>query len=259
VLQWRPNHKFGGRLILAGARPVTLGEALKITVIGPMRPELEALQEAHDDWLRKRETDKKKEAAAALAAFVDESVPNLSSIVVLAEQGGKKILLTGDARGDKILEGMELVGLLEKKSGKMHVNILKVPHHGSDNNMETSFFERVTADHYVFSGDGEHGNPERATLEMLIEARGEDGYKVHLTYPVDEIDKGRQEDWEKEQGKEKKRKKKNPTAKVREDWSAREHGLAALFDAHPTLKANVEIVDPDLPHVIDLLDPVSLG
>jgi beta-lactamase superfamily II metal-dependent hydrolase len=259
VLQWRPNHKFGGRLILAaaGAKPVTLGEALKITVIGPMQPELEALQEAHDEWLRKRETDKKKEAAAALAAFVDESVPNLSSIVVLAEQDGKKMLLTGDARGDKILEGMELVGLLEKKSGKMHVDILKVPHHGSDNNMETSFFERVTADHYVFSGDGEHGNPERATLEMLIEARGEDGYKVHLTYPVDEIDKGRQEDWEKEQGKEIKRKKKNSAAKVRGDWSAEEHGLAALFDAHPTLKANVEIVGPDTPHVIDLLDPVS--
>ena len=48
-----------------------------------------------------------------LAAFVDKSVPNLSSIVVLAELGGKSMLLTGDARGDKILEGMELAGLLE--------------------------------------------------------------------------------------------------------------------------------------------------
>ncbi len=127
-------------------------------------------------------------------------MPNLSSIVVLAELGGKSILLTGDARGDKILEGMELVGLIEK-DGKRHVDILKVPHHGSDNNMETIFFQRVTADHYVFSGDGEHGNPERATLEMLLEARGDDAeYQIHLTYPVDEIDEERKEDWEKEQG-----------------------------------------------------------
>ena len=51
------------------------------------------------------------------------------------------MLLTGDARGDKILEGMELAGLLEK-DGKRHVDILKVPHHGSDNNMETIFFKR---------------------------------------------------------------------------------------------------------------------
>ena len=109
------------------------------------------------------------------------------------------MLLTGDARGDKILEGMELAGLLEK-GGKKHVDLLKVPHHGSDNNMETIFFKRVPADHYVFSGDGEHGNPERATLQMLLDARGADaGYTIHLTYPVAEIDAGRKADWEKEQ------------------------------------------------------------
>ena len=138
-----------------------------------MQPELLALQEQHDKWLRAQKEKKKKSPEAALAAFVDKSVPNLSSIVVLAELGGKSMLLTGDARGDKILEGMELSGLLEK-GGKKHVDLLKVPHHGSDNNMETIFFERVPADHYVFSGDGEHGNPERATLQMLLDARGAD-------------------------------------------------------------------------------------
>jgi len=50
----------------------------------------------------------------ALAAYVDKSVPNLSSLVVLAKAGGKTMLLTGDARGDKILEGLELVGALKK-------------------------------------------------------------------------------------------------------------------------------------------------
>lgn len=39
------------------------------------------------------------------------SVANLSSVVVLAAVGKKRMLLTGDARGDKILEGLELVGL----------------------------------------------------------------------------------------------------------------------------------------------------
>ena len=104
---------------------------------------------------RRRKRNRRK---LLLAAFADKSVPNLSSIVVLAELGGKSMLLTGDARGDKILEGMELAGLLEE-GGNKHVDLLKVPHHGSDNNMETIFFKRVPADHYVFSGDGEHGNP----------------------------------------------------------------------------------------------------
>ena len=89
---------------------------------------------------------------------------------MLAEAGGKRMLLTGDARGDKIIQGLELIGALQP--GKpMHVDVLKMPHHGSDRNMEQSFLERIVADHYVFSGDGEHGNPERATLEMLRLAR----------------------------------------------------------------------------------------
>ena len=257
ALGWKPNDKFKGKLILATetAKAVMLGD-MKVTVVGPMQPELLALQEQHDEWLRAQKEKKKKSPEAALSAFVDPSIPNLSSIVVLAELGGKSMLLTGDARGDKILEGMELAELLE--AGKKHVDLLKVPHHGSDNNMETSFFERVTAEHYVFSGDGEHGNPERTTLQMLLDARGDDaGYTIHLTYPVAEIDVGRKADWEKEQNKEKKRKQKKPATKVREDWSPAKHSLAGFFKKNPKMADKVSIVDPEKPHLINLLKPVK--
>jgi hypothetical protein len=255
ALGWKLNHKFKGKLILASkaSKPVTL-DGLKVTVVGPLQPELLALQKEHDKWLKAQK--KKKSSEAALAAFSDESISNLSSIVVLVELKGKSILLTGDARGDKTLDGLKLTGILGK-SGKRHVNILKVPHHGSDNNMETSFFKKVTADHYVFSGDGEHGNPERNTLQMLLDARGADtDYTIHLTYPIEEIDKGRKADWNKEQAKEKKRKKKNPKVEVRENWSPAKHGLASFFAKNPKLK--VEIVDEKKPHLIDLLEPLKL-
>jgi hypothetical protein len=191
-----------------------------------------------------------------LAAFTDSSVANLSSVVVLAEVGKKRMLLTGDARGDKILQGLELVGLL-KNDGKstMHVDVFKGPHHGSDRNAEPILFRRVTADHYVFSGNGEHGNPERETLKMLFDERGdEDDFTIHLTYPIDEIDVGRKEDWAKEQAKEKARKKKNPKVKVRANWSAKKNSLAAFFDAHKKFAEKVVIVPPDQPHVINLLE-----
>jgi hypothetical protein len=55
----------------------------------------------------------------------------------------------------------------------------------------------------VFSGNGEHGNPEREALEMLFAARKNDPFQVHLTYPVEEIDVAREADWKKEQTKEK--------------------------------------------------------
>ena len=175
-----------------------MGKGLKFTMVGPMNDEILALQKAHDEFLEKQQG---KKSEASLAAFTDTSVPNLSSVVVLAEVGKKRILFTGDARGDKVLEGLELVGLL-KKDGKstMHVDILKCPHHGSKRNNDPIFFRRITADHYVFSGNGEHGNPARETLEMLWSERGDEKYTVHLTYPIDEIDMS--EDGKKEEKKE---------------------------------------------------------
>ena len=131
---------------------------------------------------------------------------------------------------------------------------MKVPHHGSSNNLDDDFFERIIARHYVFSGDGEHGNPERESLEMLVRARGEADYTIHLTYPIDKIDEERKKDWEKEQGKEKKRGAKD----LRPDWSPPEHGLRAFFDANPGLEAKVRVADKTDPHVIDLLEPLGL-
>ena len=118
--------------------------------------------------------------AAQAAEYLDESVYNLSSIVVLARSGGKTMLLTGDARGDYILESLEAVGLL-KQEKSMSVDVLKMPHHGSDRNVETGFFRQVTADHYVISGNGEFGNPEVATLKMISEARGKAEFALYLT------------------------------------------------------------------------------
>jgi len=210
-----------------------MGKGLKFTVIGPMQDEVAALQKTHDDFLQKQ---KDKEA---LAAFTDKSVANLSSVVVLAEVEKKRMLLTGDARGDKVLEGLELAGLLKKDGkSKIHVDILKGPHHGSNRNVDPIFFRRITANHYVFSGDGEHGNPERETLEMLWNERGDAKYTIHLTYPIDKIDVERR--------KEVKKKGKS--------WSAKKQSLAAFLDDNPKLAKKIKIVPETKPHLINLLE-----
>jgi beta-lactamase superfamily II metal-dependent hydrolase len=129
--------------------------------------------------LKKKGLATDKNGKSLAAAFVDESVFNLSSIVVLAEAGKKKMLLTWDARGDDVLNALKTSGML--KSGLIHVDLLKLPHHGSDRNVATEFFRAVTADHYVVSADGRFGNPEISTLQMISEARGKDKFTIHLT------------------------------------------------------------------------------
>jgi hypothetical protein len=257
ALEMPLNPQVDGKLIMASNKPLAVESGLTFTVAGPMQPELLKLQKKHDEWLKELKAAGKK-PEDALSAFVDKSVPNLSSLVVLAQAGGKTMLLTGDARGDKILDGLEAIGAIEA-GGTLHVNLLKVPHHGSSNNVARVFFERITADHYVFSGNGEHGNPEREALEMLLDARGTQPFRLHLTYPIDEIDVERKKDWEKEQGKEEKRQANGTSSKEpREDWSPAKHSLAALFAAHP-LDAGQELgtVQEDQPHVIDLLDKLG--
>jgi hypothetical protein len=239
-LELRINPQFAGKLVLAKAKgkKIDMGKGLSFTVVGPMTPEVVALQKQHDDFLKKA-AKKGKKSESSLAAFTDTSVPNLSSLVVLAEAGKKRILFTGDARGDKVLEGLELVGLL-KKDGKstIKVDVLKCPHHGSNRNIDPIFFQRIPADHYVFSANGEHGNPDRETMQMLMDVRGDEDYTVHLTYPIDEIDVAR----------------KAEAKKHGQSWSVKKNSLASFFADNKAFAKKVVIVDENEPHLINLLD-----
>src|SRR5262249_48692671 len=128
-------------LVMNTKQKATTVAGLSLTVIGPFADEVEELRKKWKQLRKKGIT----------AAFSDPSPYNLWSIVVLCEFKKKKMVLTGDARGDKVLKGLEVRGLL--KNGKMHVDLLKLPHHGSQNNVAQSFFEQLTADVYVVSGD----------------------------------------------------------------------------------------------------------
>jgi hypothetical protein len=245
VLKIPVNADGEGGLIIADtvSKPIDVGKGLSFTVIGPMLDEVKKLQKKHDDFLKKQKA-KKKQPTAALAEYIDRSVPNLSSLVVLARVDDKSILFTGDARGDKILAGMALAGI----GNDLHVDVLKVPHHGSANNVEEDFFKRVTAQHYVFSGNGEHGNPERCTLEMLHKARGNADYKIYLTYEVDEIDEARKAEWDQKRaaairdGKE-----------PRPKWTDAKNSLKAFFDKNPAMKAKIVPLEGNPAHTINLL------
>jgi beta-lactamase superfamily II metal-dependent hydrolase len=149
---------------------------LNVTLVCPSRKHLRDLAA---DWNKKAKPTK-----AETAAYLDKSVYNLSSLViVVAATGGegntRRMLLTGDARGDHMLEGLANAGFLDA-DGKAHFDLVKVSHHGSDRNFEKDFFERITADHYVISGDGRHENPSEPVLEWIGQT-GKGNYRVHLT------------------------------------------------------------------------------
>lgn len=180
VLGWPINNPFKG-LVQApagAAQPVALDQATSLLVTDPRADEVANMRK---EWKKQLEKLKKGETEAAkVAAYVDKSPTNLSSIVCLARQGERKILLTGDARGDLILNALDAAGVTAQ--GKLHVDILKIPHHGSIRDLDADFFDRITADHYVISADGRFGNPESKTLELIAGSRDDDAFTIHLTY-----------------------------------------------------------------------------
>jgi beta-lactamase superfamily II metal-dependent hydrolase len=193
------NGAANGKLLILrpGQGPIKLGQ-FRITILGPTAAHLANLRKEWNTWLENSKNKKAVEDLRKVAradetrlgasdfehlfammalqaeAFGDpESVtpPNLASLTLFVEEGGKSILLTGDARWDQIIEGLEATGRLEP-GRQLVVDIVKVPHHGSENNVvETTLLDRTVGRHYVFCGNGHSANPEIEVVELMAKHR----------------------------------------------------------------------------------------
>ncbi|MEK6284767.1 MAG: MBL fold metallo-hydrolase [Acidobacteriota bacterium] len=105
------------------------------------------------------------------------TTPNLASLMFFVEENGKTLLLTGDGHHLDILKGLKHIKKLNG-SGGIHVNVLKVQHHGSEHNLNEAFCRAVTADHYVFCGNGKHENPDLQVIEAIADSRISTGAKL---------------------------------------------------------------------------------
>ena len=175
--------------------PFPIG-SLSFQLIGPSKSDLRNLRKGWDNWLRDEENRAQtREIREDMQRRVEEfangtlgetpfdlrrwngipdfkgvTVPNTASLMFLVEDNdGSTLLLTGDSQQDIILDGLTAAGQLA--NGFVHVDVLKVPHHGSEHNADENFCRRVSADHYVFCGNGSHGNPEPEVLDLYFNSR----------------------------------------------------------------------------------------
>lgn len=196
VLNIPLNPPANGGLMYVREEPtvVRLGR-MKITVIGPFEEDLLKLRTEWNEWLTKNraalaeiakearedagrlpatEIDRIVGVALAQARILGDrqqvTVPNLASIMFLMEEDGQLVLLTGDGHGRDILKGLEHAGRVDDE-GRIHVDVLKFQHHGSEHNTDPEFCRSVTADHYVFCANGAHENPDLAVVDAVINSR----------------------------------------------------------------------------------------
>jgi beta-lactamase superfamily II metal-dependent hydrolase len=190
------NAPFGKKLAMVRpddpAQAVAVG-GLKMRVLGPFEDDLKELRKEWNTWLEKNEdvveTIRRKAGddedllgnevvrliarltaeAKVLGNRAEVTAPNLASLMLLVEEGSKKVLLTGDGHSNEVVKGLKHHGKL--KQGKLHVDVLKVQHHGAAANIDEAFCKAVTADHYVFCGNGNDENPEPEVIKKLVKAR----------------------------------------------------------------------------------------
>jgi beta-lactamase superfamily II metal-dependent hydrolase len=183
--------------VRANMKPIQLG-TMRVQILAPRKADLERLRDDWDKWLRAnketlsklrqkaKETEDKLgseadhvrgpmiEMAKALGDSSSVTPPNLASLMLLVEQGKgnnvKRILLTGDGLGSEVIHGLKDLKKL-RSDGTLHVDVLKMMHHGSEHNMDEDFPKLITADHYIFCGNGFSGNPEEIVVEAVLASR----------------------------------------------------------------------------------------
>ena len=140
---------------------------INLHILGPTKKNLEKLRKEWNDWFTKKLQTGKTESG--LVQILDKSVPNLASIMFLAKIKNRKILFTGDGLGPDVIDILSKNGMLNQ-TGKFYVDVLKVPHHGSDRNASLEFFNTVNAKYYIISANGRDDNPSLNTLKWIIES-----------------------------------------------------------------------------------------
>lgn len=196
------NSLWDGKFVTrsTGSDPIELG-SLTIDVLGPTKKEIRELRKFWDDWLktrrdqilrlRKRMERDESRLAETDATFLFESTealaeefglsdlgdrgevtePNLASIMLHVEDAnGKTCLMTGDGHMDDVEAGLENAKLIQPGKG-LHVDCLKIAHHGSEFNSELKHYQRITANHYIFCGNGHSDNPDPRIVDAVIDSR----------------------------------------------------------------------------------------
>lgn len=227
------NSQQPGKLIAMGQVFDGPFSPAKITVLNPDKTSLEKLRK---EWKEKSKIAAAEGVPAAIQSTIwlkkDQSVANLSSITMLVEHEGRKILLTGDQLGKDVLRSLKQSGLMAPPDKIFHVDILKVPHHGAIGNNQPEFMDAVTADTYVFCAIGKDQNPDPPVVEHYARL-ALSGRKFTMAFTNGDL------------SYEPHKNGKLPTDLAGEEVATLQELIARLKAAHPKIRDNVTFVFRD--------------
>lgn len=189
----RWNQAFGGQAVVVPPGPalprIELAGGLILTLLSPTPTGLAKLKPDWEKEVRKAGLDPNRAAEEQAAAegidllgaaapevealvresfAEDESTPNGSSIALLAEYQGRRLLLAGDAH-----PGVLTAAIGRLSGGKLKLDLCKLPHHGSKANLSRELLEVLDCPVYVFSTNGAYfDHPDQQAVARVIKHGG---------------------------------------------------------------------------------------
>lgn len=96
----------------------------------------------------------------------DDNPVNASSISFLLNAFDCKMLFLGDALPADVTTGLRKLGYSEELP--LHVDLVKVSHHGSRHNTSPELLKMIRGERFLISGQGGKGHPDKETLARII-------------------------------------------------------------------------------------------
>lgn len=101
----------------------------------------------------------------------DPTAPNGTSIAFLAEYDGRRVMLAADAHADRLIESLQ--PLADADGGRLRLEALKVPHHGSARNVSRELLEILACNRYLVSSNGAYFDlPDPVAMSRVIKFGG---------------------------------------------------------------------------------------
>lgn len=184
---WPWNAAFGDGPVSTDSPPMASPlHGLTVTLLGPSDKELIALEKvwaaalkaaalrrgdadeaAPNDGGRERLEALNVAALAAKPFAEDQAEANGSSIVLLAEYGGKPVLLGADAHPGVIKRQLRALGYGPDK--RLRLDLFKLCHHASKYNLSPGLLALIDCQRFAISTDGsKHNHPDHETIARIL-------------------------------------------------------------------------------------------
>ncbi len=130
-------------------------------------------------------------ALASKATKLDDSKANASSINLLLEYRGHRLLLSGDAFAEDIVAGLRTLGELP-----IALTAFKLPHHASHGNVTRALIDAVRCEDWLISTSGEsHRHPHPPAIARVLHHTSAAHTRLHFNLRSDENAVWDRNDW----------------------------------------------------------------